>query len=291
MLIRIVSILFPLFAIAALGYLVGRRLKPDLSHANRLNMDVFVPALVFAALTSRETRIGDYLPLAAATLVVVIGSGLFAWAFARAAGQSIRTLVPPLMFNNSGNLGIPLAVLAFGDAALAPAVVTFAVSNLLHFSFGAWLLDHNIRLRNLWRVPSVAATIAGVAVGLSDIELWPPLMVAVKMLGDIAIPLMLFALGVRLTDSRLGSIGLGVLTGVLRPLAGMALVWGVLLLIDLPPQERVLLMVFGALPPAVLNYIFAERYRQEPEKVASLVLVGNLLSLAMLPIPLALALD
>jgi len=288
MLIRIISILFPLFAIAALGYFVGRRLKPDLSHANRLNMDVFVPALVFAALASKETRIGDYLPLAAATFLVVLGSGLLAWAFARASGQAIRTLVPPLMFNNCGNLGIPLAVLAFGDAALAPAVITFVVSNLLHFSFGAWLLDHNIRLRNLWRVPSVAATIAGVAVGLSGVEVWPPLMVAVKMLGDIAVPLMLFALGVRLTDSRLGSIGLGVLTGILRPLAGMALVWGVLLLIDLPPQERALLMVFGALPPAVLNYIFAERYRQEPEKVASLVLVGNLLGLVMLPIPLAL---
>jgi predicted permease len=58
-----------------------------------------------------------------------------------------------MMFNNCGNLGLPLAVLAFGDAALAPAVVMFMVSNLAHFTFGAWLLDHNIKLSGVWRIP------------------------------------------------------------------------------------------------------------------------------------------
>ncbi len=291
MLLRIVSILFPLFAIAALGFFVGRRMKPDLSHANKLNMDVFVPALVFSALAGRETRVIDYLPLAGATLLVVVGSGVAAWLIARACGFSPKTLIPPIMFNNCGNLGIPLAVLAFGDAALAPVVVTFVVSNLLHFSYGAWLLDRNIRLINLWRVPSVLATIVGLAVGIVGVEVWPPLMVAVKMLGDISIPLMLFALGVRLTDSRLGAVGLGAAVAVARPLIGMALAWGVMQLIELPAREQALLLVFGALPPAVLNYIFAERYRQEPEKVASMVLIGNLAALVFLPIALALTLS
>jgi predicted permease len=143
----------------------------------------------------------------------------------------------------------------------------------------------------LWRVPSVLATIVGLAVGIVGVEVWPPLMVAVKMLGDISIPLMLFALGVRLTDSRLGAVGLGAAVAVARPLIGMALAWGVMQLIELPAREQALLLVFGALPPAVLNYIFAERYRQEPEKVASMVLIGNLAALVFLPIALALTLS
>lgn len=291
MLTRIVAILFPLFAITAAGFLVGRRMKPDLSHANRLNMDVFVPALVFAALANREFRITEYLPLLGATLAVVVASGAVAWLVARAIGVEAKTLVPPLMFNNCGNLGLPLAVLAFGDAALMPAVVMFMVSNLLHFSFGAWLLDHRVRVATIWRVPSVAATFAGLAVGIAGIEIWPPLLTAIKMLGDISIPLMLFALGVRLTDARLTALGLGVFGAVLRPLMGMALVWGVLQVVELPPREAALLLVFGALPPAVLNYIFAERYRQEPSTVASLVLIGNLGAVVFLPLALALALD
>lgn len=290
MLIRIVSILFPLFSLTALGYLVGRRMKPDLSHANKLNMDVFVPALVFAALANKSFRIGDYLPLAFATLAVVIASGAIAYALARMSRIAPKTFVPPMMFNNCGNLGLPLSVLAFGDAALAPAVVMFMVSNLLHFSFGAWLLDHRIKVWTVWRVPSVLATFAGLAVGMAGIEVWPPLLQAIKMLGDIAIPLMLFALGVRLTDSRITSVGLGIYGAVARPLMGMVLAWGMMLLFDLPPAERALLLVFGALPPAVLNYIFAERYHQEPEVVASVVLIGNLAAVLFLPIALAMVL-
>lgn len=290
MLIRIASILFPLFAITALGYFVGRRSQPDLTHANKLNMDVFVPALVFAALANKDFQIGQYLPLLGASLLLVIGSGLVGWGIARVAGLDPKTFAPPMMFNNCGNLGLPLAVLAFGDAALAPAVVMFMVSNLLHFSFGAWLLDHRIKLGNVWKVPSVLATFAGLAVGLAGLQVWPPLMLAIKMLGDISIPLMLFGLGVRLTDSKITSIGLGLFGAAARPIVGIALAAGIMLAIPLPQSQQALLLVFGALPPAVLNFIFAERYHQEPEKVASIVLIGNLLSVAFLPVALVLAL-
>ncbi|MFT3760787.1 AEC family transporter [Thauera sp.] len=290
MLIRIVEILFPLFAITALGYVVGRRVKPDLSQANKLNMDVFVPALVFAALANKAFDVSAYLPLAAATLLMVVGSGLVAWAVARVAGMEPKTLVPPIMFNNCGNLGLPLAVLAFGEAALAPMVVLFMVSNLIHFSFGAWLFDRRVNFFTVWKVPSVMATFLGLAVSLLHIEVWPPLLTAIRMLGEISIPLMLFGLGVRLASSRISAVGFGVFGAVLRPVAGMLLAWLIMLLIELPPREQALLLVFGALPPAVLNYMFAERYGQEPDKVASMVLIGNLAALVFLSIALAMVL-
>ncbi|OYD55112.1 transporter [Thauera propionica] len=292
MLIRIVEILFPLFSITALGYFVGRRVKPDLSHANKLNMDVFVPALVFAALANKAFDIGAFLPLIGAATLMVVGTGLAAWALARAIGIDPKTLVPPIMFNNCGNLGLPLAVLAFGEAALAPMVVLFMVSNLIHFSFGAWLLDHRVRLLTVWKVPSVVATFLGLAVSLTHFEVWPPLLTAIRMLGEISIPLMLFGLGVRLADSRISALGIGVLGGGLaRPLIGLALAWAVLQVIELPQREQALVLVFGALPPAVLNFMFAERYQQEPGKVASMVLIGNLAAVVFLPLALALVLD
>ena len=291
MLIRIVEILFPLFSITALGFFVGRRMKPDLSHANKLNMDVFVPALVFAALANKAFDVAAFLPLIGAGTVVVVGSGLAAWGLAKATGIEPKTLVPPLMFNNCGNLGLPLAVLAFGELALAPMVVLFMVSNLIHFSFGAWLLDHRVRLLTVWRVPSVLATFAGLMVSLTHFEVWPPLLIAIRMLGEISIPLMLFGLGVRLADSRIGAIGIGVFGAVARPLVAMALAWAVMQVIELPLREQALMLVFGALPPAVLNYMFAERYQQEPGKVASMVLIGNVAAVVFLPLALALVLD
>ncbi len=291
MFIRIVAILFPMFAVVAVGYFYGRRMKPDMTFANQLTMDVFVPALVFAALASKSFSPGEYRGLAVGVLAVIVGSGLIAWPLARFAGAQPKTFVPPMMFNNCGNLGLPLALLAFGEDALAPAVAMFVISNLLHFSFGVWLLDHRIRLADLWRIPSVLAAFAGLAASLIQLELWPPLMVGLKMLGDVAIPLLLFSLGVRLSNSDLGDWRTGMVGAVLRPVAGMAIAIVAAKLLALDARQQAMLFVFGALPPAVLNYVFAERYRQEPEKVASIVMIGNLAAVVFLPFALVFVIE
>ncbi len=286
MLLRIVAIVFPIFAIVAAGYLYGRRHRPDMIAANQLNMDVFVPALVFAALAGRSFSFTDYGALALGGAVVVMGAGVLAWPLTR-LGHEPKTLLPPIMFKNSGNMGLPLMVLAFGDSILPAAVVLFLVENFLHFSFGAWWLDHRVKLTNLWRVPVMFAGLAGFGVALSGVAIWPPLMTGIRMMGDASVALMLFSLGVRLIDAPLAAWRIGLLGAVASPIAGMmvaaAYAWGA----DLSAKDTDALFVFGALPPAVLNFMFAERYRQEPEKVASIVMIGNVLALVFVSIALA----
>ncbi len=291
MLLRIVAIVFPIFAIILAGWAYGRYKRPDMAFANELNMNVFVPALVFAALAGRSFQLADYAPLALASLLLLLGAGLIGWPLARLAGIQPKTLVPPMMFKNAGNMGLPLMVLAFGPEALPAAVVLFLVENTLHFSFGAWLLDHRARLAGLWRIPVIQAGVAGLAVSLLGLEIWPPLMLAIKMLGDVSIPLLLFSLGVRLIDASRRDLRLGLVGAVATPLAGMLLALPLGALLGLGERERDMLFVFGALPPAVLNFIFAERYRQEPEKVAAIVMVGNVAALFFVTLALALRLE
>ena len=218
--LRILGVIFPILAIAAIGYVHARRHAPDLAVTNRLNMDVFVPALVFGALADRNFEPLRYLPLAAAGVLLLCACGLLAALAARLGAVAWKTLVPPMMFNNCGNVGIPLAVLAWGEQALGPALMLFMVGNLMHFSVGARMLDPEARVASLWRVPSVAAMIAGFAVNASGLTLWPPLHEAIRLLGNIAIPLLLFALGVRMTAVRIGGAALPLIAALLRPLVG-----------------------------------------------------------------------
>ena len=290
MLLRIIAIIFPIFAIVAVGYAYARVKKPDMAFANQLNMDVFVPALVFAALASKDFDLMANWKLALGGTVVVLGSGLLSWPVAKLMKVPANTLLPPMMFNNSGNMGLPLMVLAFGEQALPLAVVLFFVENVLHYSLGTWMLDHHAKLWNLWRVPVMAAALAGLAVSLLRIELWSPLYTGIKILGDVSIPLLLFSLGVRLTDSAAKDVKLGLVGAALCPLAGMGIAWTIAPLLGLDTMQRGMLLIFGALPPAVLNYIFAEKYRQEPERVASIVMIGNMASLLFIPLALFFAL-
>lgn len=287
---RLLAILFPIFGIVAAGYFYARKHKPEMAVANRLNMDVFVPALVFAAMAGKSFDLAAYAPLALGGFIVLAVCGLIAWAVAKLCGVQPKTLAPPMMFNNSGNIGLPLAVLAWGEAALPAAVILFMVENTLHFSFGAKLLDPKTRILMLWRIPVVFAAIAGLIVAILNIPVWQPLVIAIKMLGDVSVPLLLFSLGVRMTDVSFGEWKLSVGSALLRPLAGMVIAYGVIQLLGLEGRDAAMLLVFGALPPAVLNFLFAERYKQEPQRVASIVLVGNLAALIFLPLALALVL-
>ncbi len=287
---RLVAILFPIFGIVAAGYFYARHHKPEMAVANRLNMDVFVPALVFAAMAGKSFDLAAYAPLALGGFIVLATCGLLAWPIARLIGSQPKTLVPPMMFNNSGNIGLPLAVLAWGEEALPAAVILFMVENTLHFTFGARLLDPHARLLTLWRVPVVAAAIAGLAVAMLKIPIWQPLVIAIKMLGDVSVPLLLFSLGVRMTEVSFREWKVATGSALLRPIAGMLIAAAVIQLLGLQGREAAMLLVFGALPPAVLNFLFAERYKQEPERVASIVLIGNLAALIFLPLALILVL-
>jgi predicted permease len=291
MLLRILSIVFPVFAIAGIGYVYGRYKRPNMALANQLNMDLFVPLLVFSALASKSFEISRYAHLAFGGVAVILGSGLLALPLLRLLKVDLRTFIPPMMFNNSGNMGLPIALLAFGEQAVPAAVVLFVIEMALHFSLGIYILDRRVSMYSLLRIPVIVATILGLAFSIIDIPIWPPLQVMIKMLGDVAIPLLLFALGVRLTEISFKDWQLGMSSAILCPATGLIMVWLISPLLNLPPMQQSLLIVFGALPPAVLNYLLAEQYKQEPEKVASMVMLGNLGSLVVMPLALIVALN
>lgn len=288
MIAQILATLLPVFLIAGCGTLYGRFRTPDVRGLNTLNMELFVPMLVFAVLADRQAPLEEYAALALGAAVVVLGSGLLLWPLTRWLRLDPKTFLPPMMFNNSGNMGIPLLVLAFGEAVLPAAVVVFIVEMLLHFSIGLYMLSPHTPLWRLLKMPIVLASLAGLGVNLGGVPLPGWLLEALDMLGSVCIPLMLFALGVRMLDIDFSAWRTGVLGAVLCPLSGLILAAPMIWWLELTGLQAATLWVFAALPPAVLNYLVAEQYRQEPHKVASLVLIGNLGSLVVMPLVLAL---
>ncbi len=284
---QLVSIVFPIFAIVLAGFLYGRRHSPDMAAANKLNIDIFVPALIFDVLTGTSFNLAAYQALALGGCAVILGSALLAWPVARLAGYEIKTFLPPMMFNNSGNMGLPLMLFAFGEKALPAAVVLFLIENFLHFSVGMKILDRRASLLAMLRIPMIFITLIGLTFSFMQWQVPELLATPIKMLGQISIPLMLFALGVRLIhidwkDWQIGAVG-----AVISPLSGLIIALPIGYLLQLPALQYTMLIVFSALPPAVLNYMVAERYNQQPRQVASIVMLGNLGAIIVIPLVLA----
>jgi len=287
---RVLGIFLPVLLIVVVGYFFARRVKPDMAMVNRISMTILAPALIFSALASKDFDVGAYKLLMLGSIGVVLGSGLLAWPFARLLHADARTFVPPMMFNNCGNMGLPLAVLAYGASGFSAMVALFTISNLLHFTLGAWIVDHKARFRNLLRNPMVWSTFVGFAFALTHPPMPEWASVSIKMVGDALVPMMLLSLGVRLYEVRWDDWHLGLIGGLVCPLTGIAMAALLAPVLGLDREQQGLLLIFGSLPPAVLNFMVAEQFRQEPAKVASIVLIGNVLSVIFVPLGLALAL-
>lgn len=287
---RIAQVIVPVFFIVGVGWAYGRRARPDLASFNRIVLDVMTPMLVYTGLARREFQLAEHGRLILAGAAVVLASGLVAWALARATRSQPRTLVPVVMFNNSGNMGLPLAMLAFGPSEFGAAVALFSISSLLHFSIGARITSAKAATRQLLLSPLMISAALGFASAASGIRPPEMLMTGMRLLGEPMLPLMLLALGVRLTDLRRVDVSPGLLGAFARPLIGLALALPLAAALGLEGTARAQLILFAALPPAVMQYLLAERYGQEPERVAAMILLGNALAIVTVPLALAIAL-
>ncbi len=287
LLLRIFDIVFPIFAIVGLGYAYGKYKHSSMEAVNHMIMDIFVPALVFSKLVQSDFSLGEYLPLAIASIIIMLGSGAVLYPIVRCSSVQAKTFIPPMMFSNAANIGLPLQVLAFGEQALPAAVILLLTFNLLQFSVGIYILDHRSHWLDTFKRPVILAGLAAVICKLCGFHLPDAAAVPLSMMGDVCVPLMLFSLGIRLNTAEFSDLKLGLIGGLTSPILGILLAVLITQVIDMPEAHVGNLLLFAVLPPAIMNFLMAERFNQEPEKVASIVMVSNILAIISLPLTLA----
>lgn len=285
---ELVAVVTPVFGLALVGWLFAGWRKVDLTTLADLTLYLAAPALVFSGLAGRSVDIRSMLVIGSGVVVQSIVCGLVALLAFKAIGVSGRGLYLAVMFPNTGNLGLPLALFAFGPEGLAVAVVVFVSVTLAHYSIGLAVISGSIDPRKMLRMPLFTAALAGIIAAVVGWE--PPLAIArgIELLGEACVPLMLLSLGIRMRTVRLSRPGLAILAVALRMVPGLltGLLW--VHLFGLEGPERGVVLVTGVLPSAVMNFVIADAYGQQVEEVASTILLSTLLS--MLSIPLVLSL-
>ncbi|RKZ38460.1 MAG: AEC family transporter [Gammaproteobacteria bacterium] len=288
---RICTVLFPIFTIVMIGYLYARLRSVNLAIINRFTIEVFSPALLFSVLADQSFHIIDYQPLMLAATLMVLGTGLMVLPLSYWLGINPKTLIPSMMFVNAGNMGIPVALFTFGELGLSAAMLFFIIVAILNFTLGISMVNRSAPGFSLLKLPLFQATLAGLVVSLTPINVPILLITPIKMLGACAIPMMLLSLGARLNDIDFTYWKIGLLGAILRPLSGALMFLLVRPWFTLSPLQADGLLIFAVLPPAIINYVIAEQYQQEPPKVAAIVMLGNLMSFISLPIALAFILN
>ena len=284
----VLEIVAPVFLLAALGFLwvrLGNEYR--VAFVTRLAMTVSIPCLIFTALMKTEI---DTSSLAATLWACCIVYGLLTVMFLaiiRFAGLEVRTYLAPLVFGNTGNLGLPLAYFAFGQEGLGFAVIVFAFMGVYSFTFGVWIVSGGGSVLNVVREPLVPATLLGALFLVAGWETPVWLTNTLELIGQMAIPLMLITLGVALSRLQLSGLGRAVWLAAFKSAACIAVAVAAATMLELEPVPFAVLVLQVAMPVAVTSYLLAEKYGANAEEVAGLVIVSTLLSVVTIPVMLA----
>lgn len=284
-----VNNLLPVLLCAAAGLVLGRTLHPDIKTASRLAFYIFSPCLVFVSLERVKLSGGEFGKLAFFTLAVGAVVGGLAYLFGRSLRVErhlLASLVVASMFVNSGNYGLAATKFAFGEAALARAMVCFVFGTVIVYTLGVLIasmgkLSAPQALRQMMLVPALYGLVAAAIVRRTDWHVPVFLDRSVSMLGDASIPLMLVILGLQIAEARVWPRNRVVLIStaaflqlVVSPLIALLMAhW-----MGLTGLTRQAAVLQASMPAAVVTTVLAVQYDLDSTLVSGTVVLSTLIS-------------
>ncbi len=279
--------ILPTFVLGAIGFALARFLGADVKMLSRVSFNALAPCLVFHLIVTAQIGPDETWRMGAFTVALVLGIGLLGRLVAvpfRPDRQMLAAFLIVVMFSNAGNYGLSVILFAFGREALARAAIYFVVSAVMLYTLGVFIASSGRRsaweaARGVFRVPTVYAVVAALAV--VALGALPPLWVMrpVQLLSDAAIPVMMLVLGMQLErgawPKRPGLVGAAALiTLVASPALGFLLAS----LLGLHGPARQAALVESAMPSAVITTIIALEFDVAPAFVTATVVVTTILS-------------
>ena len=282
----------PVFLIAYIGFAWIKRAQPfDNDTVSSLVMYVGSPCLIYSSLTSNAPSLDVLAQTALAAAFVIVAGLAVALVFLQATGWSFRTYLPAITHANTGNMGLPVVLLAFGETGLALGMAYFFVNSVSQYTLGLAISSGQFHPSQLLRQPVIWAVLVVLVVLITDIQMPRWFDATTSILGGLTIPAMLLMLGTSLARLQLAAMGETLSVALLRLALGLALGLSAIWLLELEGVLAGVVLLQATMPSAVFNYIFAERYGREPDKVAAVILQSTVMSVLTLPLLVAWALS
>ena len=285
-------VVLPLFVLMAGGWILGAVFSIDEDTLTRILTDFFMPLLVFGSLYRSDIALTEMRDLLGTVVFMVAALYTTAILYSRVTGVDIRGFAMPVIFMNSGFIGIPLMQLWSGAAAMNIIIVFDQIQTIFMFTLGFFIVGGGFTLKGVRMSllsPILWAVIFGFAANLLSIPLPEVLIDTCGFAGNAAPPLAAFVVGCSLSSKR-PSIDGHIIGGIILRM-GIGLLIGIaaVMLFDLRGLTKTVVIVSSALPAAVFSYVLPARYGAVPDHAQNIVVISTILSVVTIPLTFALA--
>ena len=285
--LKLFEVLFPVFFIVGIGYFIGRKNKNfDTSFITDYSANFGAPALFIFAITSSGVKFDIFAEYFIYSIIALTSFAIVGIIFLIAMKKDYIRELPPFFLPNTGNMGIPICLFAYGSLGMGVAAAISSLVVLLHFTLNIFLASKKMDVNIILKSPSTYAVIISVAFLYYDLEMPKFVINSVMLLGYAMIVLILMSLGISLTQLKVFSIKSSIISSIGRVIIGPLIGFLLIKIFNLTGYAAGVLLIQSSMPSAILTYLIASMYSPKKivDNISSMIVVSTLMSLITVPI-------
>ena len=290
---KLFEVLFPVFFVVGIGYFLGKKNpKIDTSFITNFGANIGSPAIVFYSVTTTGLTFEIFISYFFYYFLAIVGFSFIGLIFLKFLKKDILMELPPFILPNTGNMGLPICLFAYGAQGLGIAGAIASIIILFHFTLGVFLASKKFTLEVITKSPAFYSIIISIIFIYFKFEV-PLFIVNTTMLLTYAtIFLILMSLGIALTRLKVFSFNHAFISSIARVIIGPLIGFSIIKLFDLSGVAAGVLLIQCSMPSAILNYLVGSIYspKRIVDNVASMIVVSTILSFITVPIVVFLAL-
>ena len=285
--IKLFEVLFPVFFIVGIGYFLGKKKSDiDTTFITNYSANFGAPALFIFAITSSGVSYEVFSEYFFYSIIALISFAIVGIIFLYFMKKDISRELPPFFLPNTGNMGIPICLFAYGSLGMGVAAAISSLVVLLHFTANIFLASKKFDIKVILKSPSTYAVIIAVSYLYFDITMPTFVINTVMLLGYAMIVLILMSLGVSLTQMKVFSIKSSIISSIGRVIIGPIIGFIIIKIFNLSGYAAGVLLIQSSMPSAILTYLIGSMYspKEIVDNISSMIVVSTLMSLVTVPI-------
>ena len=284
--IKIFEVIFPVFFIIGIGYYLGKKNpKFDTNFITNFAGNIGTPAMIFYTVTTTGITLDIFISYFIYAIIMIAGFAVIGLILLFLLKRDLSMELPPLILPNTGNMGVPICLFAYGTQGLGVASAVASVIILFHFTLGVFLAKKKFSLDILIKSPPVYAIIVSIFFLYFEIETPIFLENTTFLLTYATIFLVLMSLGIALTRFKF-SFKSSIIMSICRVLLGPIIAYILIYNFNLSGLAAGVLLIQSAMPSAILNYLVGSMYspKKVVDSIASTIVISTLMSFVTIPI-------
>ena len=285
--LKLIDVLFPVFFVIGVGFFLGKK-DPNINTVFITNFagNIGSPAMIFYSITTTGVTLSLFTEYFIYSLIIIGSFALIGIIFLIILKKDFISELPPLILPNTGNMGLPICLFAYGTAGLGVASSIASVVILLHFTVGVFLADKSLSFKLLIKNVPTYAIIISVIFLYFEWEVPGYLENTTFLLTYATIFLILMSLGIALSKLKVVSWTHASILGAVRVIIGPLIGFGLIKYLNLDGFAAGVLLIQSCMPSAVLTYLVGSMYSEKKvvDSVASVIVTSTIMSFITIPI-------